>query len=277
MAKFCMKCGARLEENEKFCKVCGTPVDCTERDISSKRATGNNSPKQAEDVPSKNGRNSKAAITALSLIIIVLCSVGGYFYYQSNRVASTSTVVSDDKDHASEETDEKNNGSSSKTTSSSQDTAMDKAKVEMAQYGIQGDFKTTSYGHSQDGFIAVDDVGQVVVIDKKNHRVGTINPRMSLAEFQRQKNAKSTAPMIMDCTFPNDAKDGDVHAGYWKGNTHYMTIYAVYKFDQNGNIIPGMLTTAKGEHPSHYQEYLYESRNVDFANLFLTEAMFLKI
>ena len=165
------------------------------------------------------------------------------------------------------------------TTVDSKNSPLKKAVAEMEEYGIGGklNFIGTSYGHSSDGFIAVTDSGLVAVVDRKNHRAGMVRPRMSLPEFQQQRKAKSPSPMLMDCIFANDARDNDHDAGYWQGNTHYMTIYALYKFDGNGNLVPGMLTTGRGEKPSHYQEVLYEVKNVDFANLFLTEAISIKL
>ncbi len=289
MAKFCMKCGASLEENVKFCKACGTPVgDVARKDASEqtiRMAPPRVEPSRSAVAPTRrSGNSSTGVIVAVALVIAALCGGGGYYYYQSHHTVATDTESSSkDKKGGSENTsssaekDDKSKEEQSKVGSTSQNSAMDKAKSEMAEYGIKGEFTTTSYGHSQDGFIAVDSTGQVVVIDRKNHRAGMVKPRMSLAEFQRQRNEKVPMPMIMDCTFTGDAKDNDATAGYWKGTTHYMTIYADYSFDGKGNIVPGMLTTARGEHPSHYQEVLYEVRNVDFANLFLTEAIGLKV
>ena len=284
MAKFCMKCGAGLEDNVKFCKVCGTPVGDVARKDTSEQTIRMDPPRiEPSSAPIRKSGNSRTGgIVAMALVIAALCG-GGYYYYQSHRTVATDTVSdSKDKKGASEnisssaEKDDKSKEGQSKADSTSQNSTMDKAKAEMAEYGIKGEFTATSYGHSPEGFIAMDNAGQVVVIDRKNHRVGMVKPRMSLTEFQRQRNEKVPSPMLMDCTFTGDAKDGDSKAGYWRGTTHYMTIYALYKFDGNGNLVPGMLTTAQGEHPSHYQDVLYEMKNVDFANLFLTEAIGLK-
>lgn len=232
----------------------------------------------------KSENSSTGGIVAFALVIAALCGGGGYYYYQSHQPTATETESpsKNGKGAAENETSSTEPFDKSKEEQINavlpvQNSMLDKAKTEMAEYGIKGEFTATSYGHSSDGFIALDSSGQFVVIDRKNHRAGIVKPHMSLAEFKRQRNEKIPLPMLMDCTFTGDAPDGDVNAGYWKGTTHYMTIYALYKFDGNGNLVPGMLTTARGEHPSHYQDVLYEVRNVDFANLFLTEAFFLNL
>ena len=291
MAKFCMKCGAKLEENVKFCMACGTPVGGTAKNTAARQATneaasGSGTARQAKAVPAKSQNSGKLLITVLVLIIILLCGGGGYYYYHSRQsqgteaaVETTSETGAEDSKTSVTEIAEKGREEQAGTTVDSKNSPLKKAVAEMEEYGIGGklNFIGTSYGHSSDGFIAVTDSGLVAVVDRKNHRAGMVRPRMSLPEFQQQRKAKSPSPMLMDCIFANDARDNDHDAGYWQGNTHYMTIYALYKFDGNGNLVPGMLTTGRGEKPSHYQEVLYEVKNVDFANLFLTEAISIKL
>ena len=282
MANFCMKCGAKLEENVKFCMVCGASVDETEKKMASSQYVGNVQTRTEPKRQPKTGNGSgKGIIVALGLVVLALCSAGGYYYYQAHKTAAmeTTSEEKDEKKPFETEMVDKSKEEQVKATASAQETPMDKAMAELAEYEISGkqNFISTTYGHSSDGFIAATDSGLVVVVDRKNHRAGMVRPRMSLQDFQQQKKAKSPTPMLMDCTFANDARDNDADAGYWQGGTHYMTIYAVYKFDDNGNLVPGMLTTGRGEKPSHYQEVLYEVKNVDFANLFLTEASSIKL
>ena len=217
----------------------------------------------------------------MGLVILALCSAGGYYYYQSHQMAAMEATSEDKAEKKASETEivDKSKEEQAKATAPEQETPMDKARAELAGYGIGGklNFVSTTYGHSNDGFIAVTDSGLVAVVDRKNHRAGMVRPRMSLSEFQQQSKAKYPDPMLMDCTFENETRDNDADAGYWQGSTHYMTIYALYKFDDSGNLVPGMLTTGRGEKPSHYQEVLYEVKNVDFANLFLTEAISIKL
>lgn len=291
MAKFCMKCGASLEENVKFCKACGTPVGETERNLVVNQAVNEVSPrerrvKQAKVPAIKSQGSSNWLIIVLALVIIGLCGGLGYYYYHFQQPQDTEIVAEtenekesgDSKTSGTEVADKGKNEQTGKSTDS-KNNSLEKATAEMMEYGIGGklNFVSTTYGHSNDGFIAVTDSGLVAVVDRKNHRAGMVSPRMNLKKFQAQVNEKYPQPMIMDCTFDNEVRGDDGTAGYWKGSTHFMSIYAQYNFDKDGNLIPGMLTTGRGENPSHFQEVLYETRNVDFANLFLTEAFSIKL
>ena len=291
MAKFCMKCGAKLEENGKFCMACGTPVGSTSNNRAVKQGAGEIAPKsgaarQAKAVPVKSHNSGNLLIAVLVLIIVLLGGGGGYYYYHSRQSQGTEAAAETTNEKGAEdsktsvtEVADKGKEEQAGTAADNKNSPLKKAVAEMEEYGIGGklNFIGTTYGHSNDGFIAVTDSGLVAVVDRKNHRAGMVRPRMSLPEFQQQRKAKSPSPMLMDCIFAGDARDNDHDAGYWQGDTHYMTIYALYKFDGNGNLVPGMLTTGRGEKPSHYQEVLYEVKNVDFANLFLTEAISIKL
>lgn len=63
----------------------------------------------------------------------------------------------------------------------------------------------------------------------------------------------------------------DAAAGVWKGTMHRMPILVKYEV-KNGEVIPGMITTANGtESSANCTEVLYETRNVTTINLLLTE------
>ena len=72
-------------------------------------------------------------------------------------------------------------------------------------------------------------------------------------------------------TIFNDVKESDAVNGVWKGKDHLLPIYAVYTANDLKEITPGMLTTGMGESPAHLQGYLQETKNVNLANLVLTE------
>ena len=72
-------------------------------------------------------------------------------------------------------------------------------------------------------------------------------------------------------TIFNDVRGSDSVNGVWKGKDHLLPIYAQFKINNSGEIIPGMLTTGMGESPAHLQAYLQETKNVNLANLVLTE------
>ena len=72
-------------------------------------------------------------------------------------------------------------------------------------------------------------------------------------------------------TIFNDVRGSDSVNGVWKGKDHLLPINAQFKINNSGEIIPGMLTTGMGESPARLQAYLQETKNVNLANLVLTE------
>ena len=155
-----------------------------------------------------------------------------------------------------------------------------KAEQELRQKGVQGTVVASSVGHSGSGYLSlVNNNGQyqIVTYDTKNGRVGiTPYDRKILYFTDKKSHGAGSETVIFNITIQNDIHDNDNNAGAWEGNNHNIPIFANYKFDGSGNVVPGMLTTGKGAKPSHYQEYFYEPRNVDTINLFLTEIIALQ-
>lgn len=90
-----------------------------------------------------------------------------------------------------------------------------------------------------------------------------------VTDFSLWKGARGFACFVI----PNDTRDGDADNGVWDGDEHSIPIYGFYKLDSNGTIVPGMLYSGKGLSPGLFKGVLYEQKNVDMMNLFLTEAM----
>lgn len=149
------------------------------------------------------------------------------------------------------------------------------AQNELAGFGISAHVSLTTYGHSSDGFLAVDTSKgrRILIVDRKNNRVADISSRKSFAEFGAQRNASYQSPWIVNFTVMNDTRDADADFGVWQGQNHMIPIYMLYSFNADGTVEPGMLTSGAGASPSHYQGYLKEQKNVDLANLLLTEAL----
>ena len=108
MSKFCMKCGARLEENVKFCKSCGTPVDGTARKEESRHDVSTAPPRlepvrQEKAAPANTQGSSKGIIALLVLVIIALCGGGGYYYYHSQQMAAQEAASKAEEQQAAEE------------------------------------------------------------------------------------------------------------------------------------------------------------------------------
>lgn len=144
--------------------------------------------------------------------------------------------------------------------------------------GIKGTVIATSAGHSSKGSLSLikNQNGKYVfvLIDEGNHRMATINYNEEAYNFVNTKKNNNPLSGIVrfNLYIYNDTKDADANAGEWYGGkNHTIPIYAAYDTDRDGNIVPGMLNTGKGFSPSHYHGYLNEQKNVDLANLFLTE------
>lgn len=144
------------------------------------------------------------------------------------------------------------------------------------KYGITGDVVATTYGHNPNGYMMfVGGKGKLfVVVDTKNNRVATVEYyRGPYAGLDKLING---APGTNDSiTFKlrifDDTRDGDANSGAWSGTEHILPISANFKIDGNGNVVPGMLFSGAGAEPRHHHSVLNEAKNVDLANLVLTE------
>ena len=135
MAKFCMKCGASLEENVKFCKACGTPVGGTARNEEAtqtiRMAQPQAEPTRRVKAPLRqSGNSSKVVIVAMALVIAALCGGGGYYYYQSHQTAAAENTSS------KVETDDKSKDGQAKTNQTLPDGSTGNARAESAEYGV---------------------------------------------------------------------------------------------------------------------------------------------
>lgn len=147
-----------------------------------------------------------------------------------------------------------------------------KAQNLLTSKNVQGTVLATSFGNNQNGFLSLtknNNRYSFVIYDIKNQQVAEVPFFWTVYDFMLDKNKKS--PSIFKMTIFNDKQDQDAKAGVWNGANHMIPIYALYEFDQSGKVIPGRLTTGVGEKPSHYQGFLMEQKNVDIANLLLTE------
>lgn len=252
MARFCTKCGHVLKDDTKFCPGCGILV-------------------RPEAMVQKVSRKQSVIIhkkLMIGVIILIVFLGGAYVSRTPDAVRESEEVPTESNTVLATKADE--NKAMPKKQSS-----LDLAQTEVAKYGFKGKIVATSYGHSEAGFLIVegDKKSRIILVDRKNNRAAVVNLQMSIAQFEKQKNEKVPKPMIADYVIENDARDNDAENGFWESNRHTISIYAQYQFDANGNVVPGMLNSAPGRKPAHYHGVLYEPKNVDMANLFLTEAL----
>ncbi len=114
-----------------------------------------------------------------------------------------------------------------------------------------------------------------VIYDKKDDILASVEYDKKILNPKANKYEKldDYMPLIFKMYIKNDNKNGgDKDLGTWIDETHIIPIYALYDVDSNNNIVPGMLHSAQGSKPSHYQDVLKEQKNVNLANIVLTHA-----
>lgn len=173
-----------------------------------------------------------------------------------------------------EQRKEISSGESAVVSESVKKTPIEQAQDEINKKGFHCKVVATTFGMSQDGFLAVDesDNKRIIAVDLKNNVIAAAYPHVSLSEFAMQTQEKYPSPLIVDFLIFDAVHDADDSSGVWQGKNHLLPIYGLYEVD-NGNIIPGMLNTGNGAKPSHYHSFLKEQRNVDLMNMFLVQAI----
>lgn len=227
----------------------------------------------------------KNAGNAALVIGVILASVSLYMAFSIPKFTDNTQIVNDitiqtmtdNKDNKDNKANDQIKQTNQKKSTNIEAT---QAEQELKSRGVNGTVLASSKGHSNNGYVSlVNNNGQyqIVTYDTKNGRVGTTPYARNILYFTDKKpTGGGSETIIFNMTVLNDIHDNDDNAGVWEGANHNIPVYAAYKFDGSGNLVPGMLTTGKGAKPSHYQEYFYETRNVDTINLFLTEMMALQ-
>ncbi len=252
--KCCSHCDQAIEEASKFCASCGNKVEIL----------------QIKNSGFTNGLKNyvKWRIRAFGITLVLAIIVGsiGAIWFRNEPVVNNA-VVSSPKT-------EKTTASETVPAKKVEDNLISKSQRLLEQNKLQGQVVATSIGHSSQGFLAIiKNNGQYsfIIFDQGNNQVAQVPFSLEAYNFATQRSDKDIAPVIFNMTIFNDKRDRDEKDGVWNGDNHMVPIYALYKFDQNGNVVPGMLTTGWGAKLSHYQGYLNEPKNVAIANLFLLE------
>lgn len=276
MSKYCVKCGAGLRDTEVFCPKCGT----VQNGQVINTGLNVNAPQMANNYQSTGTRSNNRKYALIGALVVFVMLVGGFLislFNHDDKKADQTRVTQEATTTSSVNAD---NGQMQAAVPANSPIA--KAEHELWQKGVQGTVLASSIGHSGSGYLSViktnNNQYQIVTYDTKNDRVGITQYDRKILYFTNKKpqgNGKES--VIFNITILNDSADRDSSSGAWEsGYNHNLPVYADYKFDGAGNLIPGMLTTGAGAKPSHYQAYFNEQRNVDTINLFLTEMMALQ-
>lgn len=251
MGNFCGKCGANLQAGVNFCPACGQPAEVLAF-------------KEDGQVVLKQALYQRLLGV---LVVLIIVGIGGFFIYKTGFMSSN-TMANDkspDKPISVEQKD---------AEKSAEESTLAKAQKIVEQNKITGKVLATSLGNNTKGFLAIiknNEQYSFIIFDQVNQQIAEVPFSQEKYSFKDNAGQKYISPLIFTMTIFHDKHDRDEKNGVWNGENHMIPIYALYKFDQNGNVVPGMLHTAWGAKPSHYQGYLNEQKNVDIANLFLTE------
>ena len=251
MPNFCGKCGNKLEETDVFCGKCGKSNNGNN--------IGSNNINLKEEKITKDDMKTKYLFAGL-LAVVLLCSGGYYFYskYKAEPVSQIPVVENNKSENVKTEPLQKEKSSIDKTTEI------------LTTKGIVAEVLATTLGNNKDGTLALvkkDNQTKFIVIDNIDNAVAEIPYSNELYNLGKEKDSVITFKM----TIFNDVRGNDSVNGVWKGKDHLLPIYAHFTINNSGEIIPGMLTTGMGESPAHLQAYLQETKNVNLANLVLTE------
>ena len=127
---FCIKCGEKLSENDKFCFNCGEKVNLSNAQVTENSEPvhiDNSLPINTPQTPKKQSSN-KGIIIALVLALIATLLTGGYFYFIK--------PMKDNKDTASvkEETESKEELPQEETSTPIPEIAEPEIDIKTAQY-----------------------------------------------------------------------------------------------------------------------------------------------
>ncbi len=276
MAKFCGTCGAPIEDNATFCPKCGAKI---REETPSVENTDTFQSTDNESTGNVLNSNMKNIIIGILLAVIVVGAGAGVYYYKHirNNVASTNATTT--------------NVTPTETTSKTE--SSDSTRDAASQEPIKDDLtqaneilKSKGYSDTVGAVSPINDAGFLglitnkgrafVVYDKKDDVVAILDYKRELLNLRNNKWGNVYSPVILTLHIKNDQANNDRALGYWHNGIHTFSVYSLYDIDADGNIVPGMLTSAQGRNPSHYQAYLKEQQNVNIVNLALTSADSLK-
>lgn len=299
MAKFCKFCGTPLNEGARFCPKCGkaqseespnptmqqavNPPSAGNRGQKAEPASAGSPMRQAPEgraesrksAPASKQDSSLGKVIMILLLVVLLGGGGflGYQFYKQNADESTDSVRIEAEKPATE-SKESSEPAEKKEETKQDNSALTKVKGVLEGYNIGDEVLATSAGHTNDGSLSITKTAngqkRLVVVDNKNHRAAVLDLTSAVYNFAEQ--AKDHAgKVLLPLTIVNDKRDNDAVYGTWSGSNHKMGILAAFKIDGQKNVVPGMLTSGQGANPPVYQGVLYEPKNVDLANLILTE------
>lgn len=278
MSKFCKKCGTQIADEIEFCPKCGTPQnENIKKEEKVTPITRETSSTPSTRMPATNNTSKSVPTYLIGVVAALVMVIGAFFIVFHGDVGEVKALFSKDVSTSEEakptESDNKNNDTSKEKQEKSSNPQLQNAIDILAKAGIK-DVKSTSYGHSEKGFLAQLGDGSIVLYDKINNRVAKVSPSDVIKQIAEYKNS-SKKTIKMDLLINNDNRDADAENGSWSGNNHLLPVTVEFNYE-NGTHKPYMIKSGKGSSPGSYDNYLYETKNVDLVNMVVEEASSLK-
>lgn len=262
---YCPKCNKYVNDNnQQFCTDCGTQLTKL-----------NNEKMIANDTAiSLSERKTEKRQFGLGVIagLVVALMVGCVFFFPSKEVkkSENENLVNNQKEVVKVKTETR--PIVTEKPKVVKKTNLDLAKEFLSERGYDSSYiAATTYGLSNKGFLCYGNK-MITVVDIKNSRIAyLLNTKDIIANYKLFRNTNDNSPLLLQFFLGKEARDKDADSGYWENGNHYLPIYALYDFKPDGSMEHGGLYTGEGRNISHYQKYLYEMKNVDIADILLTQ------
>jgi hypothetical protein len=153
------------------------------------------------------------------------------------------------------------------------DAAVEKYRSLARQCGLDGEVVAMSRGTGDGSGVcllrAADRSERYLIYNAADGMKAVVPADISVNQIKSNRDGQYSLTLWLDIY--DAPRSHDAAAGVWKGTMHRMPILVKYEV-KNGEVIPGMITTANGtESSANCTEVLYETRNVTTINLLLTE------
>lgn len=281
MSRFCKYCGEELAPGARFCAKCGKEQEAMQEshDMAqpNQGRTEADGGQTAEEKPQaeKGRRGNVVGKVVMMLLLLILVFGGGYVGYRLffDEAPANTANVKTEKGLPSSPAAKQASAKEEKEKADKDSDALAKMHGVLESYNIADQVLATT-GADAAGSLSVtqtaDGHKRLVAVDMKNKQVGVLALSKNLYDFA-EKADHGKGKVLLSITILNDKHDNDKDYGTWNGKNHIFPILAEFSIDGSGSVTPGMLTSGKGANPVAYQEVLYEPKNVDLANLILTQ------
>ncbi len=262
---YCPKCNKYVnDDSQQFCTECGTQFIS----LADEKMIANDT---AVSLPDKKTEKRQFGLGVIVGVIVALV-IGGVFLLPNEDVKNNNNLNKVNNQHVSATVKPMTKPIVAEKQKIVKKSNLDLAKEYLSQRGYDASYFTaTTYGLSDNGFLCYGNK-MITVVDIRNSRIGyLLNTKDVIANYKLFRNTNNNSPLLFQFFLGKEARDKDADSGYWENGNHYLPIYALYKFKADGSMEDGGLYTGEGRNPSHYKKYLYEKKNVDIADILLTQ------